>query len=303
MSSIINKFWELIDTAVDSNRNHDAHSPIKSTSGVPSSLVGVKLGLNFTNIPDKEELVGIDENTMTSRILGWLIEAASTLIKKVIVHANFLKVQQNVVASKADSKEVMRLQEQLAKVEQNCDEARQRGMKGNLILSSPTNRSTTLFKPMSNLVEGTMVKESMVEMCIRAIETKTGIRVPLEDVSACHPLQRRGTEPNTTFVIRIWNRREGSAWEKLTAGLMTGRQPGGSNFTNANLFINYQLTPMRGDLVKAVRTAKVARRLHKYSVDANGRCFVQLDNRGSPWKEVTSKDSLETMLSQRSRRQ
>ena len=79
MSSIINKFWELIDTAVDSNRNHDAHSPIKSTSGVPSSLVGVKLGLNFTNIPDKEELVGIDENTMTSRILGWLIEAASTL--------------------------------------------------------------------------------------------------------------------------------------------------------------------------------------------------------------------------------
>ena len=42
-------------------------------------------------------------------------------------------------------------------------------MKGNLILSSPTNMSSTLFKPMSNLVEGTMVKESMVEMCIRAI--------------------------------------------------------------------------------------------------------------------------------------
>ena len=53
-------------------------------------------------------------------------------------------------------------------------------------------------------------------------------------------------------------------------------------------------------MVKAVRAAKVARRLHKYNVDANGRCFVQLDNRGSPWKEVTSKDSLETMLSQRS---
>ena len=264
----------------------------------------MKLGLNFTNIPDKEELVGIDENTMTSRILGWLIEAASTLIKKVVVHANFLKVQQNVVASKADSKEVMRLQEQLAKVEQNCDEARQRGMKGNLILSSPTNRSATLFKPKSNLVEGTMVKESMVEMCIRAIETKTGIRVPLEDVSACHPLQRRGTEPNTTFVIRIWNRKQHSAWEQLTAGLMTGRNPQtGRDFTSVPLFINYQLTPARGEVVKVVREAKRGKRLHKYNVDANGRCFVQLVDRQSQWKEVKSEDDLKKLAASRHQQQ
>merc|ERR550534_1761308 len=99
-------------------------------------------------------------------------------------------------------------------------------MKGNLVLHSPaTTASESILKPRQKTRTGGVSDlESMAEACVRAIETKTGIRVPLEDVSACHPLQRRGTKPNTTFVIRIWNRREGSAWEKLTAGLMTGRQ-------------------------------------------------------------------------------
>ena len=300
-TTIISKFSELITTAVASSANFEGSSPIISktrATALPTELEGKKLGLNFATIPDfanpeaVEELRGVDDNTVVSRVLSWLIEAASTIIKKVVVHADFLKFQQKLVETKADAEEVKRLKEKLLKVELDCDEARQRGMKGNLVLHSPaTSASESILKPKQKLRTGGISDlESMAEACVRAIEAKTGIRVPLEDVSACHPLQRRGTEPNTTFVIRIWNRREGSAWEKLTPGLMTGRQPGGSNFTNANLFINYQLTPMRGDLVKAVRTAKVARRLHKYSVDANGRCFVQLDNRSSPWREVTSRN-------------
>ena len=116
-------------------------------------------------------------------------------------------------------------------------------------------------------------------------------------MSACHPLGKKGAVPNTTFIIRIWNRKQLSAWELLMAGLMTGRNPQtGSNFTNVPLYINYQLTPTRGELVKVVRQVKWGKGLHKYHVDANGRCFVQMVDRHSPWKEVKDEKEVKRML-------
>ena len=81
---------------------------------------------------------------MINRILSWLIEAASTIIKKVVIQADFLKVQQKLVESKADAEEVKRLQDKLRRVELDCDEARQRGMKGNLVLHSPATSASSI---------------------------------------------------------------------------------------------------------------------------------------------------------------
>ena len=307
-TSIIAKFSELITTAVASNTRCEASSPLTSKSratALPDELKGQKLVLDFSTIPDfanldsVEELRGADDNTVINRILGWLIEAASTIIKKVVLQADFLKVQQKLV--EADAEEVKRLKEKLRKVELDCDETRQRGMKGNLVLHAPTtSASESILKPRQKVRNGTLDKESMVEACVRAIEAKTGIRVPLEDVSACHPLGKKGSAPHTTFIIRLWNRKQHSAWEQLTTGLMTGRNPGtGNDFTNIPLYINYQLTPARGEIVKVVREAKRGKQLHKYNVDANGRCTVQLIDRDSPWKEVKSEEELKRMVASR----
>ena len=314
-TTIISKFSELITTAVASSANFEGSSPIVSktrATALPTELEGKKLGLNFSTIPDfanpeaVEELRGVDDNTVVSRVLSWLIEAASTIIKKVVVHADFLKFQQKLVETKADAEEVRRLKEKLLKVELDCDEARQRGMKGNLVLHSPaTTTSESILKPRQKTRTGGVSDlESMAEACVRAIETKTGIRVPLEDVSACHPLGKKGAVPNTTFIIRLWNRKQHSAWEQLMAGLMTGRNPAtGNNFTNAPLYINYQLTPARGEVVKVVREAKRGKRLHKYNVDANGRCFVQLVDRRSQWKEVKGEEDLKRLVASRQQQQ
>ena len=314
-TSIIAKFSELITTAVASNTRCEASSPLTSKSratALPVELKGQKLVLDFSTIPDfanpeaVEELRGADDNTVINRILGWLIEAASTIIKKVVVQADFLKFQQKLVETKADGEEVKRLEEKLRKVELDCDETRQRGMKGNLVLHSPaTTASESILKPRKKVRTGGISdNESMAEACVRAIEAKTGVRVPLEDVSACHPLGKKGSAPHTTFIIRIWNRKQHSAWEQLTAGLMTGRNPQtGRDFTSVPLFINYQLTPARGEVVKVVREAKRGKRLHKYNVDANGRCFVQLVDRQSQWKEVKSEDDLKKLAASRHQQQ
>ena len=315
MSFIIAKFSELITTSVNSSARCEASSPLASkprATALPVQLEGKKLGLDFSTIRDfstpeaVEVLNGEDHTTVVNSILSWLIEAASTIIKKVVIQADFLKFQQKVVDSKADAEEVKRLQERLLKVELECDETRQRGMKGNLVLHSPaTTASESILLPRQKTREGGIVdKESMAEACVRAIETKTGIRVPLEDVSACHPLGRKGAVANTTFIIRIWNRKQHSAWEQLTAGLMTGRNPKtGADFTNAPLYINYQLTPARGEVVKVVREAKRGKRLHKYNVDANGRCFVQLVDRYSQWKEVKAEEDLKRLVASRHQQQ
>ena len=179
-------------------------------------------------------------------------------------------------------------------------------MKGNLVLHSPaTTASESILKPRKKVRTGGISdNESMAEACVRAIEAKTGIRVPLEDVSACHPLGKKGSVPHTTFIIRIWNRNQHSAWEQLTSGLMTGRNPKtGNDFTNLPLYINYQLTPARGEIVKVVREAKRGKRLHKYNVDANGRCFVQLVDRHSQWKEVKSEEDLKKLAASRHQQQ
>ena len=314
-STIIAKFSELITTAVESNTRCEASSPLTSKTrapALPAVLVGKKLGPNFSTIPDfanpeaVEELRGADDNTVVGRVLSWLIEAASTIIKKVVIQADFLKYQQKLVETKADAEEVKRLQVKLLKVELECDEARQRGMKGNLVLHSPaTTASDSILMPKQKLRAGGISDmESMAEACVRAIEAKTGIRVPLEDVSACHPLGKKGAVPHTTFIIRLWNRKQHSAWEQLTAGLLTGRNAlTGNNFTSAPLYINYQLTPARGEVVKVVREAKRGKRLHKYNVDANGRCFVQLVDRRSQWKEVKSEEDLKRLVASRHQQQ
>jgi hypothetical protein len=160
-------------------------------------------------------------------------------------------------------------------LEKKCDEARQRGLKGNLIVSSPgiTNaRGTqrTQAVPRERQYPHGWGNESMVEMVLRMVHTKTSVRISPGDVVACHPIGQRGSH---TFILSIANRRPGSAWDMLTYGMATGE-----NFTNDNIFINYQLTKRRGKLSKEVRQAKSDNLIEKYSTDANGRIFVKKHN-------------------------
>ena len=95
-------------------------------------------------------------------------------------------------------------------LESKCDEMRQRGLKGNLIVSSPA-RTTSGGNTIPSLVKhemfwdryGNWRCETDMEMIQRLVELKTGVWVDERDITACHPVGRR---ERNTFVLAINNR-------------------------------------------------------------------------------------------------
>ena len=167
-------------------------------------------------------------------------------------------------------------------LEKNYDEVRQRGLKGNLIISSPE-RSTRGGHPIPSLAKHRMFRdrhgmwrsETDLEMVQRMVESKTGVWVHERDITACHPLGRR---ERNSFILCINNRSPMSSWDIITRGMMSAD----NNFSYDNVFINFQLTKRRGDICKELRKAKKENIVKNYEIDANGRIFVKyggLDNK------------------------
>ena len=167
-------------------------------------------------------------------------------------------------------------------LEKKCDEVRQRGLKGNLIVSSPDrtlrngHQIQSLAKPDSDYDNyGIWRKENDMEMVLRLVHHKTGVWIQESDVIACHPLGRR---ERNTFILSVNNRAPMSGWDVITKGMVTAE----NNFSSANVFINFQLTKRRGEICKEIRRAKKDNLIKSYDIDANGRIHVKtLDNKNS----------------------
>ena len=252
---------------------------------------------HFLNLPMVEEVDEVGKSdTWVSDILKWLMEVASGLIKSVTVHSKLLIEQKR--DSKVEKEEVQTLKSKVELLEKECDEVRQRGMKGNLLLSSPVlgNSGSLLHhRPTKDKVTGAVRNETYLEACLRALHTKTGVQVPEQDISACHPVRRQGAQPFTNFVIRFSNLLPGSAWDIIASGLLQGKNPAsGQAFSSAHLYINFQLTPRRSELARLVREKK--RNITNSMVDANGRIRVKIPSDSFKWHEISSKADLEKLL-------
>ena len=110
------------------------------------------------------------------------------------------------------------LRVKVLELEDECDEVRQRSMKGNLIISSPNRDSAPslgIRQQKFDIATNTTKLETEVNVCVRMILQKTGVAMPVSDVVACHPLgNRRGAEK--TYILRVINRKPGSAWDSET---------------------------------------------------------------------------------------
>ena len=180
-------------------------------------------------------------------------------------------------------------------LERNCDEARQRGLKGNLIISSPERKNkngevipTLAVKDqVKDNIRGTMREETDAEMIVRLIKLKTEQEIPLQDIVACHPI---GKKESHTYILSIANRKPKSSWDIITHGMRKGEY-----LSTDNIFINYQLTARRIALSKEVKQARKSKIIQKYSIDANGKIWVKALNKDS-FKEVKSKDNLQKLI-------
>ena len=269
--------------------------------------------LDFEDEVEDEEAENA-ANVTVNKMVNKLVKLFTKMIQKISDHAKAIKFNREVIEDV--SKEVnslqekekeksenmdklkaecLKLKETLIKAEEHSDEIQQRSMKGNLIVSSPNrDQKPSILNKKERIFGNVSRMEDDTEMIIRLIKEKTGVEFLVGDISACHILKKQGAD--SSFILRVVNRRPGSAWEVLSAGLLTGRNfESGKNFTDANVYVNFQLTKRRGALSKKVREAKYDKGVNKYGTDQNGRITVKV-NPDSPWVEVTSPTHLEQLI-------
>ena len=164
-------------------------------------------------------------------------------------------------AGKEAKKEVEKLQERIRAQEDETDEVRQRSLKGNLILSSPQNADKNLHTLLKSDETLAAERTSLTDHVLDLINTKYGVRIPKSDLQALHRL------PNSSIVIRVWNRTEGSAWSVLINRIKMG---GKKEMKSMNVFLSFHLTRRRSELVKELKKQKRLQNVYKFYTDENG---------------------------------
>ena len=227
--------------------------------------------------------------------INWIVDILKNVLSKLDEQGDIIRVHTEVLAKPEaamdvpSSGEVDALKKDNDKLRIEVDETRQRGMKGNIIVSCPArNNKETLAVPQE-VKEGEKKRlESETEMVLRLIEDKTGVTIPLKDVVACHPM---GLREKNTFVVRIINRKPGSAWEGLVECMMKASLMD----KTVSVYLNFQMTNRRAALAKAVRVAKTESKIAGYSVDQNGRVKIKKNNE-KRYETVTSVEHLNGMI-------
>ena len=261
-----------------------------------------KLTFDFLNDATALRSKGLDEkdnNKNSVTITNWIVSTLRHLVDSVEQQGEIITVHTEALAKPQDAllvakdEEIQKLQGELKELTKEVDETRQRGIKGNLIVSSPENgRGGTMATPIT--VGGKL--ESDTDMVIRLIQQKTGVAIEKRDIIACHPMGKKNQ--NHAFVIRLGSRQEGSAWQILTEGMRTGKNSAtNQNFSRDNLYINYQLTNKRAKLAMQVRKARSAENIYRYYVNQNGVIKVKKTAATEDkYVEVTSEAHLETII-------
>ena len=111
-----------------------------------------------------------------------------------------------------------------------------------------------------------VIRQEIVSGRSLSQKLKTGQQIPLQDISACHPI---GRKESNSFILCVANRKPGSAWDIITTGMRKGFEG------NHNIFISYQLTDRRIALSKEVKLAKKDKLIKKFSIDANGKIWIK----------------------------
>ena len=103
----------------------------------------------------------------------------------------------------------------------------------------------------------------MIDHVTDIINKKYKVKVPREDVQACHRL------PSGSIIIKIWRRTNGSPWQNLINSIRTVRDK------NINCYLNFHLTKTRNNLLFEVRQLKKKNIITTFSGDENGSIYIQ----------------------------
>ena len=199
--SLKKSFLDLVD---DAGKLRDKNESVKPVfSEVPTALKAfatkvtdkmsqLKARLHFEFMDDtvnfnlrSKGLDAKDNSRNMITITQWIVSALRHIIDTVEQQGDIITVHTEAFAHPreallvAKDEEIKDLQNEIRELTKEVDETRQRGIKGNLIISSPENgNGGTLANHIT--VDGT--RESDTDMVIRLIKQKTGVAVNKNDV-------------------------------------------------------------------------------------------------------------------------
>lgn len=165
------------------------------------------------------------------------------------------------------------LEGRLRAQEDELDESRQRSLKGNLIVSSISYSNSP--KPCLLKSDEQLNKEnlSLTDHIISVIREKYSVVLPPQDIQACHRLPtqvKKGQTANVAVVLRIWNRKIGSAWSQICEKIKSGVKP------EMNVYLNFQLTRHRSALLHDIRHLRKENKIAKFYVDENAKIQIKV---------------------------
>lgn len=190
----------------------------------------------------------------TNAVLNAILKAVLSLLSQ----NNELTEQKKLVK---DLEEKNRAQGDL------LDEIQQRSFKGGLIITSPEGKNkVSCVKSQEELRKE---KKTVTDHACELLRRKYDVIVPPSDISACHHLQSKN------ILIKIWNRKEGSAWEKLSNQIMKGGRK------EENIYANYMMTSMRNNIMFELRKLKRDGLVEKIFSDENGKISIKVHEKSS----------------------
>ena len=260
----------------------------------------LKAKLSFDTFPQEinERTINSNKDNMTNiaSMLTWVIKMVKNLIEKVDQQWDIITVHTEALANPKEAldvkdEEINMLKTAIEQVSLEADETRQRGMKGNLLISSPNrganNKTLVDYEIITNGVNTR--KESHTSIVKKLIKLKTDVEVQDREIIACHPM---GKQESNTFLLRLVDRSPGSSWDQIVQGMKKG-----GNFKHeVNVFINFQLTKRRIALASKARTAKSAGKISKVFVDHNGKIRVKKEGADEKYVEVKTEADLNNFI-------
>ena len=176
-------------------------------------------------------------------------------------------------------------------LEDELDEVQQRSFKGNLILTSkdiPAN--PRMGRPASKSViksDEELGDQTLLDHVLGLVKAKYQVEVPQSDIQACHRL------PHGAVLLRIWNRKYGSAWSRLVSSIKSRPKNPQLNF-----YANFHLTQKRRNLNYFVRQLKRTENISQFYTDENGAISIKVGNMKKMvtfHREGKSRDAVLTM--------
>ena len=255
-----------------------------------NSVISKEQVNQLTEILAKLNISANIKSSSTQSVFEGIMQALSKLVEE---KEKIGEQWQDTKGVKGVKEEMKKMKKEQRNLEDSVDAVKQRNLKGNIIINSHSNETKkveSLLLDDDNLEEKKM---SVLDHVSDLIQEHYEVTIPASDVAACHRLKKGGV------LIRFWNRKNGSAYQKLVSAIKCGgkfgkeRKEGRVSRTSfnkkpPNMFCCFHLTKKRADIIKHLKALKKAGKIWSFQSNQNGMIYMKATETGP--KTALTKD-------------